>query len=670
MSDSATTEEHKEPVAAVGAGGGGGASRAEKGETQQPFNQPSVVSPSAAAMPPISPIPLPATAPSSTPSGSEVAKLRQLQTMLQQAREGYQSLNQRYSALQSECRQLMKTEEDSAATIARLTAQVHRLSAAAAAGVSSAGGLTAMHGHEADEEKSELGLDKIRRGSDVDIAGQLREAAMVDRMQQLQFDLANQRKEAEEWKQKCKDAQQQAAALRQQQLSQRANEELDSLRHQVKQLTLDAAAIDSLALDLSVSQKEREKAEREKNVLKDEVQRLLDKLEHERDDREREQAEQRHKHLTLSQQAEDSHQLAAQNAHLTDELSLLTASITQLRDQLVSTQRDNRTLREEVDRVLAERAEAENKLRRYAADMEGGQLVDRRLVVKMLTTYYERGQPQDVLDIMFKLLQFTDDERKRVLDSRRGKGWVGSVASILNPFDSERDSVVQQRDDASVADLWVEFLLKETAKEEKAESVTAKPSKAIYEAIASPTAANGDTSHARARFSTPQPQRSISAVTAPPAPQPSSIISPSVPSTSSASASPPLPLPSPPPQHMHPQPATSASSRPAPPLPAPANQTTHSRPATPLKATPITLPPHIRPAFLPPGRPLAAPHPSAVLSPSFTTPSSSSSSPPVALPSHPLFFAGLPVPLPRAAVPGLPVPIARPASPSPTSQQH
>ena len=599
------------------------------------------------------PNPTSTTAPTSaTSSSSDAAKLRQLQSMMQQAREGYQSLNQRYSTLQSECRQLMKKEEDSAATIQRLTAQVHRLSAAAAVAVNSGGSLTGIGGHSGDEEKNELDVRKDRRssGSEVDIAVQLREQAMVDRMQRLQFDLDNQRKETDEWKAKCKEAQQQTAALKQQQqeqqlLPQRANEEIDSLRHQLQQLTLDASAIDSLALDLSVSQKERDKAERERNALRDEVQRLMAKLEEERDERDQEQAVHQHKYLTLRQKAEESDSLATQNSHLTQELALLTSSVTQLRDQLVATQRDNRTLREEADRARTERSEMETTLRRYAADMEGGQLVDRRLVVKMLTTYYERGQAQDVLDLMFRLLQFSDEERRRVLNSRRGRGWVGSVASILNPFDSEQDSSVQQRDDASVADLWVEFLLKETAKEEQGPA-TVKPNKAIYEAMASPSAANSDSKPAAARFfSTPQPQR-ITTVRATSAVPPASSIRPSIPLQPSlhttAPVPPVVPLPSPQPPLAYTQSAPPAASLQAIPTP--------FRPPVPLSAKPIALhalPPHIRAALPPPGRPLAAPPPS------------------LPLPSHPLFSAGLP--MPRAAVPGQPVSVARPASPAPPS---
>ena len=655
MSEHGTMEEYKEV-----AGGGGRAGESEKSKG----NDVTVLRPLIAAAHPSS-----TTAPTIHPTqpsqsaaapSSDAAKVKQLQSMMQQARDGYQALNQRYSTLQSECRQLMKKEEESASTIQRLTAQVHRLSAAAAVAVTDASGLTAMSGPEADEEKSEFDLGKSRRGSEVDIAAQLREQAMVDRMQQLQFDLNNQRKEADDWKQKCKDAQQQLAALKQQQQPQRAEQEIDALRHQLQQLTLDAAAIDSLALDLSVSQKERERAERERNVLKDEVQRLIGKLEEERDEREREQAVQQHKQLTLRQKAEESDVLATQNAHLAEELSLLTASITQLRDQLVATQRDNRTLREEADRVRTERVEAESKLRRYAADMEGGQLVDRRLVVKMLTTYYERGQAQDVLDIMFKLLQFTDDERKRVTDSRRGRGWVGSVASILNPFDSERDSVVQERDDASVADLWVEFLLKETAKEEGAPSATTKPSRTIYEAIASPTATTGRP--APARFSTPQPQRSNIATNAPQAFTFSSISTTST-SQSSAPVSQPQPLPSPPSQLSFAHPVASSLPHTAASLPVPSAHFTPSRPPVPLKATPITLPPHIRPAFPLPGRPLAAPPPSATHPQPF-----SSSTPPALLPLHPVFAVGLP--LPRAVVPGQPVPVVRPASPIPPLSQQ
>ena len=652
-------EEHKEGVGVPKKGAEGTSAGAENVVVQpyKPVPPPSSATTSAT----IHPSSAAATSASTSAAishtssaSSDAAKVKQLQAMMQQAREGYQALNQRYSAVQSECRQLMKKEEDSAATIQRLTAQVHRLSAAAAVAVNSASGLTATSGSEADEEKSELDMDKGRRGSDVDIAAQLREQAMVDRMQQLSFDLNNQKKEMEDWKQKCKEAQQQAALLKQQQQPQRASEEVDTLRHQVKQLTLDAAAIDSLALDLSVSQNEREKAERERYVLRDEVQRLLAKLEEAADEREREQAVHQHKYLTLRQRAEESDALATQNAHFSEELSLLTASITQLRDQLVATQRDNRALREEAERERTEKAEAENKLKRYGSDTEGGQLVDRRLVVKMLTTYYERGQAQDVLDVMCKVLQFTDDERQRVMDSRRSRGWVGSVASMLNPFDSERDSVVQ-RDDASVADLWAEFLLKETSREDNTPTGSTTPGKAIYEAMASPTAANGILKSATGRFSTPQPQRQSTPITI--AQAPASSTSSAHPSTT---VSPPPSQPSALSQPAHTPAAAPAKTHHTQSLPVPASHSSPLRPPTHLKATPITLPPHIRPAFPLPARAFPAPPSSIGLPVSFP---SSAHSP---LPSHPLFSAGLP--LPRAALPGQPIPVARPASPAPQSQ--
>ena len=143
MSDNGAMEEHKEVAREVGGDGSAsdGVGNSVVLETHKPSSGPS----STAA----------------TATSSDAAKVRQLQSMMQQAREGYQALNQRYSTLQSDCRQLMKKEEESAATIQRLTAQVHRLSAAAAVAVSSASRLTETSGQEVEEDKSELDIDKV-----------------------------------------------------------------------------------------------------------------------------------------------------------------------------------------------------------------------------------------------------------------------------------------------------------------------------------------------------------------------------------------------------------------------------------------------------------------------------------------------------------------------------
>lgn len=46
-------------------------------------------------------------------------------------------------------------------------------------------------------------------------------------------------------------------------------------------------------------------------------------------------------------------------------------------------------------------------------------LVDRRIVNKLLVTYLERKASAEVLNLMIKMLGFTDEQRRLVLESQR-----------------------------------------------------------------------------------------------------------------------------------------------------------------------------------------------------------------------------------------------------------
>lgn len=102
---------------------------------------------------------------------------------------------------------------------------------------------------------------------------------------------------------------------------------------------------------------------------------------------------------------------------------------------------------------------------------DAGAMIDRRLVVKLLVTYLERRNSQEALGLMAKMLHFTDEEKKRVgLDGSR-RGLVGaltggtmalvrggvSVATLGMYGRSGTDT----KPGESLADRWVEFLLKE-----------------------------------------------------------------------------------------------------------------------------------------------------------------------------------------------------------------
>jgi hypothetical protein len=188
-------------------------------------------------------------------------------------------------------------------------------------------------------------------------------------------------------------------------------------------------------------------------------------------------------------------------------------------------------------------------------------------------------------------------------------GW--RIASLLSPFDAEKVKVPERVEDSSLADLWVDFLLKETGKEEGRPKIGGGK---IYESIASPAHSQSTNS-----FSTPQPLSRQAVQPAPPVY--------STPQVSAAA----LPVQAPVPVYSTPQPQAA---------PALSVSSGVGRPVVPLGAQPIALPAHLRPSFAVSSRhaPLPAFH----------------------LTNHPVLHH----PLPRMTVPGLPVSAGvRPASP-------
>lgn len=77
------------------------------------------------------------------------------------------------------------------------------------------------------------------------------------------------------------------------------------------------------------------------------------------------------------------------------------------------------------------------------------------MVSKLIVTYLSQGKKQDVLSLMARILNFTEEEMQKVgLIST--KGWI----PFLRRSSSSSTSLAVQQE-RSVGDLWMEFLLKE-----------------------------------------------------------------------------------------------------------------------------------------------------------------------------------------------------------------
>eukprot|EP01025_Chloroclados_australasicus_P000038 TRINITY_DN10016_c0_g1_i1.p1 TRINITY_DN10016_c0_g1~~TRINITY_DN10016_c0_g1_i1.p1 ORF type:complete len:964 (-),score=162.60 TRINITY_DN10016_c0_g1_i1:635-3526(-) len=101
------------------------------------------------------------------------------------------------------------------------------------------------------------------------------------------------------------------------------------------------------------------------------------------------------------------------------------------------------------------RALEESSKRMHALSSSQGSMVDRRIVAKLLTTFFERKQSKEVMELMAKMLDFDQEQRRRVgLD--RGGGMLGSIFGR-----GEGGQQLQRTESDSFANQWADFLLQQ-----------------------------------------------------------------------------------------------------------------------------------------------------------------------------------------------------------------
>ncbi|KAG2725401.1 hypothetical protein I3760_01G064400 [Carya illinoinensis] len=127
----------------------------------------------------------------------------------------------------------------------------------------------------------------------------------------------------------------------------------------------------------------------------------------------------------------------------------------------------------EEDNAKLRRALEQSMTRLNRMSIDSDFLVDRRIVIKLLVTYFQRNHSKEVLDLMVRMLGFSDEDKQRIGGAQQGagKGVVRGVlglpgrlvGGILGGGSAESASTAS--DNQSFADLWVDFLLKENLKE-------------------------------------------------------------------------------------------------------------------------------------------------------------------------------------------------------------
>jgi hypothetical protein len=140
-------------------------------------------------------------------------------------------------------------------------------------------------------------------------------------------------------------------------------------------------------------------------------------------------------------------------------------------------EQNSRKLEEDVPRLRQALEQSITRLNRMSSDSDF--YVDRRIVIKLLVTYFQRQHSREVLDLMVRMLGFTEEDKQRVglaQQTASKGGVVRGVFSLPGRFvggllgsGGDASPRAAPSDNQSFADLWIDFLLKESEEREKRE---------------------------------------------------------------------------------------------------------------------------------------------------------------------------------------------------------
>ncbi|KAL5792317.1 hypothetical protein ACOSP7_000911 [Xanthoceras sorbifolium] len=150
------------------------------------------------------------------------------------------------------------------------------------------------------------------------------------------------------------------------------------------------------------------------------------------------------------------------------------AKLSQVERMLAEGKGRSNKLEEDNGKLRRALEQSMTRLNRMSVDSD--YLVDRRIVIKLLVTYFQKNHSKEVLDLMVRMLGFSDEEKQRIGIAQQGAG-KGVVRGVLglpgrlvggimggSPAEAHTNVVSENQ---SIADLWVDFLLKETEERER-----------------------------------------------------------------------------------------------------------------------------------------------------------------------------------------------------------
>lgn len=175
-----------------------------------------------------------------------------------------------------------------------------------------------------------------------------------------------------------------------------------------------------------------------------------------------------------------------ENEELSTRLSQFEKALVDGKNRVKKLDEDNEKLRRALEQSMT-------RLNRMSMDSDNN--VDRRIVIKLLVTYFQRNHSKEVLDLIVRMLGFSDEDKQRIGVAQKGasKGVVRGVlgfpgrlvGGIIGGGSGEASSNVAS-ENQTFADLWVDFLLKETEERERRESEAAAKESNVDQSRGSP----------------------------------------------------------------------------------------------------------------------------------------------------------------------------------------
>ncbi|KAL0724580.1 hypothetical protein Bca4012_039179 [Brassica carinata] len=150
-----------------------------------------------------------------------------------------------------------------------------------------------------------------------------------------------------------------------------------------------------------------------------------------------------------------------------------------LQAEKVAAEWKNRVSKVEEDNAKVRRVLEQSMTRLNRMSMESDNLVDRRIVIKLLVTYFQKNHSKEVLDLMVKMLGFSEEDKERIGVAQQGggRGVVKGVLGFPGRFvggilggKTAGSHANAASDNQSFADLWVDFLLKDAEERERREA--------------------------------------------------------------------------------------------------------------------------------------------------------------------------------------------------------